>query len=313
MSRRIVVTGADGFAGRWLCRQQRSQGAEVLGWVHHLPADPLPGVIYRVQPLEDGPGVRSALRADRPERLFHLGAVSRVGACDRDPDRAIAVNVGGTEHLLSALPGSCRMLLASTCLVYGQPEWLPLDEAHPTCPDSLYGRTKETAERLCLAAVRSGLRVVVARAFHHTGPGQAARYALADWAGQLAAGRGGEEAPVRTGDLALRRDYSDVRDIVAGYSLLLERAEAGAVVQLCSGSAPSMGELLTLMNGGVPPATTTMVERLDPSEPRELRGNPAVAQALGWRCTHRLSETLAALRADAGPEPGGTVSPSGRP
>lgn len=323
---RVVVTGAAGFAGTWLCRHLRARGDEVVGWVHHPVSQPLPGVIYREQDLARGREVVSALAADAPQEVYHLGALSHVGDCAADPDRAIAVNVGGTEALLAGLPPGARLLLASTCHVYGRPLRLPVDEDHPLCPESLYGRTKELAERLCLAAARSGRHVVIARAFHHTGPGQDPRYALADWARQLEARRqaraaGRPQAPVRTGDLDLRRDYSDVRDIAAGYALLLGRADAGEIVQLCSGEAPTLAELLALLAGGTLPPVETGPQRLRPADVPELRGSPARASALGWKRRYSLSQTLSDLaRSIQGDGTGqsaaddtGRLSPRGRP
>lgn len=300
MSGRAVVTGAGGFAGTWLCRALRAGGREVVGWVRRPPADPVPGVVYRVQDLARGPELGRALVADAPDEVYHLGAVSHLGDCDADPDRAIAVNVGATEHLLRALPGGSRLLLASTCHVYGRPEWLPLDEDHPLAPTSLYGRTKEQAERLCLAAARSGRHVVIARAFHHAGPGQEPRYALADWARQLAeqqdaAALGRALSPLRTGDLSLRRDYTDVRDVVEAYRVLLERAEPGAIVQVCSGEAPPLGTLLAWMNGGVQPPVEPRQDRTRPEDVAVLLGSPARAEALGWRRVHPLQRTLPEL------------------
>lgn len=297
MGGRAVVTGAAGFAGTWLCRELRAHGREVIGWVRRPTGAPVAGVAYRQQDLRDARGVIRALSADGPDEVYHLGAVSHVGDCRRDPDRAIAVNVGGTEHLLAGLPGGARFLFASSCHVYGRPMRLPVDEDHPLCPESLYGRTKETAERLVLAAARGGRHAVVARAFHHTGPGQQARYALADWARQLGRDR---QAPVQTGDLSLRRDYSDVRDVVAGYRLLLERAEPGSIVQLCSGQAPPLWDLLATLNGGQLPAVQERPERTRADDIPTLVGSPALAESLGWTRQRALVDTLRELAASVG-------------
>ncbi|MCB9778089.1 MAG: NAD-dependent epimerase/dehydratase family protein [Alphaproteobacteria bacterium] len=298
--RRAVVTGAGGFAGTWLCRHLRARGMHVVGWTRRPVADPVAGVIYRQQDLADGRATRQALLYDAPDLVFHLGAVSHVGDCAADPDRAIAVNVGGTEALLAGLRPGVPFVFASTCHVYGQPSYLPVDEDHALSPDSLYGRTKETAERIVLAAARSGLHAIVARAFHHTGPGQAPRYALADWAGQLAAGRratmlGRAAAPIRTGDLTLRRDYTDVRDIVAGYALLADRAAPGDIVQLCSGTAHPLGVLLSWLAGGGMPHVAPASGRLRPADVPVLVGSPARAEALGWARHHDLRDTLPEL------------------
>ena len=318
MSRRVVVTGAAGFAGTWLCRHLRARGDEVVGWVHHPVRDPVPGVRYRMQDLVRGDEVVRALAAEAPEEVYHLGAISHVGDCSADPNRAVATNVGGTESLLAGLPSGARMLLASSCHVYGRPQYLPVDEDHPLSPDSVYGRTKERAERLGVAAARGGRHVVIARAFHHTGPGQSPRYALADWARQIAAGEAdrttaGTPSVVWTGDLSLRRDYTDVRDVVAGYCLVLARAAPGDTVQLCSGVAPTLRALLTRLAGGTLLVAQRRPGRLRLDDIPELRGSPARAEALGWLRQYDVDRTLYDLRVQVAAEHERSLNPGARP
>ncbi len=285
-----LVTGADGFAGRWLCRLLRARGEPVVGWVRRVPLRPIGSVRYEVIDVTDAVAVAAGLSGWRPHRVFHLAAITRVADCAADPARAEAVNVGGTVNLLEALRPDIPVVLASTVHVYGRPEWLPIAESHPLRPEGVYARTKLQAEQLG-QQVRPELRI--ARAFHHSGPGQAPDFALADWAQQLA--RGAD--PLVVGDLTLRRDYSDVRDIVAGYLRIVDHAAPGAVLNLCSGDAPTLATLLRLINGGSPPRVVVDAARLRDSDPKELRGDPSRARALGWIPTRSLQQSLADLAA----------------
>jgi nucleoside-diphosphate-sugar epimerase len=284
---KALVTGADGFAGRWLCRLLVGQGWDVDGWVRCPPVAPIAGVLYRTVDIRDASACEQAMRS--PDEVYHLAAMTHVGAAAASPDDAWKTNVEGTRNVLGKAPSGCRPMLVSTCHVYGRPQFLPLTESHPLAPVGTYARTKAEAER---AARECRPDVVIARAFHHTGPGQPARFALSEWAEALSS----EVATIRTGDLELRRDYSDVRDIVAGYVHLLRTAPPGAIVNLCSGRAPTLREMLALLNGGRSPRTETDPNRLRPGDVQELRGDPSVALALGWRPRIGLAETLRDLR-----------------
>ncbi len=287
-ARTSVVTGAGGFAGAWLCRALLRRGDAVVGWVRRAPLRPVPGVRYALVDVTDEGACRDAAARHAPHRLFHLAAVTHPGDAARDPARAQAVNVQGTRNVFGALPPGTPAVVASTVHVYGPPQSLPLSEGHPVAPRGVYARTKADAEAAALDAHDA---VVLARAFHHTGPGQAPRYALADWAQQLARGR----RVLRTGDVSLRRDYADVRDIVDGYIALSERAAPGAVVNLCTGRAPRLRDLIALMAPEAPVRIQEQPDRRRPDDPRVLVGDPRQALALGWRARRPLSAALRSL------------------
>jgi GDP-4-dehydro-6-deoxy-D-mannose reductase len=287
--RPIVVTGAAGFAGRHLVARLVALGRPVEAWVHRPPPEGTLRCPARIIDIRDAAACARALAARPPAGLVHLAAVTSVGDAERDPEQAQAVNVRGTRNVLAPLAAGTPAVLASTCHVYGVPRGLPLTEDTPLAPVGAYARTKAEAE----AAARSAHpAVVTARAFHHTGPGQSPRFALAQWARDLAQG----VSPIRTGDLSLRRDYSDVRDIAGGYLHLLDHAPGGTVVNLCSGVAPSLGELLQTMAGRGGARTLANPAWFRDHDPAEIRGCPARASALGWTTTTPMAQTLADLR-----------------
>lgn len=286
---RVLVTGASGFAGRHLLRHLLERGDAPLAWAR-APCPELEDIPHRFVDVTDAQACARAMQADAPEALIHLAALTHLGDAEADPERAWAVNVQGTTNVLRALPEGCPALLASSAHVYGPPARLPLTEDHLCAPRGVYARSKLAGEEAALLAHPA---TVIARAFHHTGPGQSPRYAFPDWARQLAARRAeGRQDPLQVGDVELRRDYCDVRDVVAGYRLLLERAPPGAVVNLCSGEAPSLRALLTAMMGAQPVPLAPDPARLRGAELRELRGDPRLAESLGWRRRHRLADTL---------------------
>ena len=278
---RVVVTGGDGFAGRWLCRLLLEEQAWVSAWVRRAPADPLPGVHYRIQDIRDGPGCRSSMESDAPQQVFHLAAITHLGQASAQPVAAHDTNVRGTGNVMAAVPRQATAVYASTCHVYGPPETLPIGEAHPCAPQGTYARTKLEAEAVAMACCE---QVVIARAFHHTGAGQSTRFALADWADKVSRGQ-----EVLTGDLSLRRDYTDVRDICSGYRLLAQDGVPHEVYNLCSGEAVQLQELLASMGPSETVDARQDPDRIRSGEVREFRGDPSKAEALGWR--RRISRT----------------------
>jgi GDP-4-dehydro-6-deoxy-D-mannose reductase len=225
---------------------------------------------------------------DQPSTVFHLAAMTRLSDCEDRPALAHAVNVQGTANVFEAMPPTARGLLASTCHVYGRPQVACIDEAHPTEPRGVYAQSKFSAEREALA---SGRDVVIARAFHHTGPGQAATFVLASWAAQMRSGL----KEIAVGDLDIRRDFCDVRDIVDGYRLLLDRGEAGTIYNLASGQAIRLGTLFDWMRGDRPFTPMVQAERIRPDDIPVFCGNPRSAEAIGWRRQYAIKDTLAGM------------------
>ncbi|HEU5395306.1 MAG TPA: GDP-mannose 4,6-dehydratase, partial [Candidatus Methylomirabilis sp.] len=174
---------------------------------------------------------------------------------------------------------------------------LPLTEDRPLQPLTPYGISKAAAEQVGLFYRRArGLPVVVARAFNHTGPGQEPAFVCSDFARQIARIEAGQaEAVLRVGDLAARRDFSDVRDVVRAYGLLLEKGTPGEVYNVCSGKAWSIGEILGILRGlaGRPIAVEADPARGRSEDVPALVGSFAKLEAAtGWRPAIPLERTL---------------------
>ena len=253
---RVLVTGADGFVGRWVLRALLAAGHEVVaaaqpgGGRRPLPdaeRDAVPWV-----PLELG-DVRSVrqVAAQPCEAVIHLAAVASGSDALKDPGVAWAVNAAGTARLLGELGRRRKaeeidplVLMVSSAEVYGAGPARPLLETDPVAPRSPYAASKAGGE---LAAgetrLRTGLRVVIARAFPHTGPGQDERFVAPAFARRLRGARLARARVVKVGNLAPVRDFLDVRDVAAAYVALLERGVAGEVYNVASGRGVALREL----------------------------------------------------------------------
>jgi len=305
---RVLVTGADGFVGRYLTSHLLEQGHEVVGARHPGGPPPLPGTPLRWVPLEldDDESVRAAV--DRPlDAVVHLAAIASGRDARRDPGRAWTVNAAGTARLAEALAarggaGGPRLLLVSTGEVYGgaapladgQPR--PLREDDAVVPLSPYAASKVGAEIAAQeVARRTGLPLVTVRAFAHTGPGQAELYVVPAFAARLREARRTGAAQVRTGNLDPVRDILDVRDVVRAYAALLERGAPGETYNVASGEGITLRELFARMTAVVgihaEPAVDPALSRA--SDIPHLVGDAAkLRAATGWTPSLPLDRTL---------------------
>ena len=175
MSRPVLVTGGQGFVGAHLLRL-------------------LDDAVAPEVDVTDQVALRAAVHELRPRAVVHLAALSQVSDSWRDPATVWQVNAVGTVNLLESVRGECddaRVLVVSTGEVYGRADVVPTPETAEPRPLSPYAASKAAAEVAACQAGRSGLDVVVARAFQHEGPGRDDRFAVGSWTLQLARARAG--------------------------------------------------------------------------------------------------------------------------
>lgn len=292
---RALLTGGSGFVGQWLQEHLRHVGDEVVA----------PDV-----DITDGPALAEAVREAAPDAIYHLAAISNVGESWGAPERTFEVNATGTLHLLEAarlLTGAPTVLLVCSAEVYGRvgPDELPLTEDSPLRPVSPYAASKVAAEFLGLQAfLAHKLPVIRVRAFNHIGPGQAATFVVSSLAHQIVQRRGAAGSSVRVGNLSPRRDFTDVRDVVRAYRLLVERGQPGEVYNVCSGEAVAIEEVAhrMLALAGADLRLEVDADRVRSVEMPVLRGDPArLVAATGWARELPLDRTLADVLAASVP------------
>jgi len=244
--RRLLVTGADGFVGRWLVRTARDTGIPVVAvlgpggvppgeW--RDPATGAPPVETLVADLREPEAIRRIADV-RPDAVVHLAAIASGAVARQDPVATVAVNSDATLRLATALARTSapRFLFASTAEVYGVEHSCAITEAAPVRPGSPYAASKAQAEAaLAAVAAQDRLPVIVARAFPHTGPGQTTTYVLPALVARLRAAKRAGTRVVKAGNLDAVRDFLDVRDVVRAYLLLLDRGQPGEVYNVASG------------------------------------------------------------------------------
>jgi GDP-4-dehydro-6-deoxy-D-mannose reductase len=288
---RALITGGKGFVGQWLATHLKDGGDEVA--VIDLETD-----------VADGAAVRRVMADVAPDAVYHLAAMTHVGESWEDPSQVLRVNVLGTAEILAAArslgpgPGP-RVLVVSSAEVYGvvEPSQLPLGEDTPAEPASPYAASKLAAEVVALQAWRGfGQPVVVVRPFNHIGPGQSPNFFVPALAKRIVEATRTGDSSLRVGTLTTRRDFTDVRDVVAAYRILMEAGEPGSVFNVCSGQDVSMAEvaaqLLELAGADLKLETDPALVR--PVDVPVLRGDAGrLRAATGWEPTIPLATTLA--------------------
>jgi GDP-4-dehydro-6-deoxy-D-mannose reductase len=256
---KVLVTGAGGFAGSHLVDQALAAGDQVVamvrpgGRLENLGAAASQVTIERAD-LQDRTALEDILQRHQPERIFHLASLStKVEFVDR-PELAFEAILRGTFNLLCAwraAGGRGRMLYVSSAEVYGvgADDAMPLREDHPYRPATPYASSKAGAEMFAGQFFRThGLAIVRVRPFQHSGPRQAPAFVCSNLARQVAEIKLGlRPARISVGNLKVRRDFTDVRDVVRAYRLLLEEGQAGDVYQVCRGQAVAIETLLKML------------------------------------------------------------------
>jgi len=260
--RTVMVTGGGGFIGFNLTYELIKRNCTVIAIDNFDPYYPegikrknIRNLIDKLGykfvecDIRDGKNLTQILKSDGVEAVFHLSARPGIRSSIQDPTLYNDLNVNGTLSLLEACLHSDveKIVYASSSSVYGIPEYLPIDEKHPTNPISPYGVSKLAAEKYCSCFQEMyGLECVILRYFTVYGPGQRPDEAIHKFA-KLVTNR----KPITIyGDGGQTRDFTYVSDVVAGTILAMQRGGSG-IYNLGSGERISVNELIILLEQAI--------------------------------------------------------------
>jgi GDP-4-dehydro-6-deoxy-D-mannose reductase len=304
---KILITGVAGFAGSHLAELLLNDGEEIAGAV--LPGESLRNVqpfTSRVRQfrcdLRDADAVSAMVEQVKPDEIYHLAALAFIPDSVVDPRLTFDTNLYGTLNLFEAVKKlglSPRILFVGSADEYGLvgKEELPITEENPLRPANPYSVSKVSASMLAYQyGLSRSAHVVRVRPFNHTGPRQSPRFVCSDFARQIVEVALGRRAPeISVGNLAPKRDFTDVRDVVRAYRDVLRHGEPREVYNICSGKSVAVGEILDMLVS-ISGAKLRIVERSDrtrKSDVDEIRGDFAkIERATGWRPDIPLEDTL---------------------
>jgi GDP-4-dehydro-6-deoxy-D-mannose reductase len=307
---KVFVTGADGFVGRHLVRRLIETGHEVTAGcrpggepVERWLGEPWRAAI-RVQALEltDTSSVEGFLSGPA-DAVVHLAAMASGAQARRDPGGAWVANAAGTARVVDAAvrvreAGSADplLLVISTAEVYGKGKAAPRSERDPICPESPYAASKAGAELAAMEAWRrTGLRVVIARPFPHTGTGQPSQYVVPAFIERLRTAKATGATKVPTGNLEPVRDLLDVRDVTEAYLGILANGAPGEAYNIARGEGVSLRDLFEQLTRlmeihAEPVLDPSLVRAAD--IPHLVGDSSKLREATGWSPTVSLQQTL---------------------
>lgn len=257
--KKAFITGITGFAGSHLAELLLEGDYKVFGTARPRSKtdniDHLRGKIeLEDADLLDSHSLYSILTKIKPDYLFHLAAQSFVQSSWASPATTMEVNAVGTVHIFEAVRRAgidSVIQIACSSEEYGLvlPSEIPVKETNPLRPLSPYAVSKVAMDYLGYQYSKSyGMKIVRTRGFNHTGPRRGEVFVTSNFAKQLAEIEKGKKEPIlEVGNLEAQRDWTDVRDMVRGYVLAVEKCEYGEVYNICSEKATKVGEMLDML------------------------------------------------------------------
>lgn len=304
---RALITGATGFVGSHLADYLLDEiGIEVYGIRRPRSREEFirPDVVYLEADILDYTGMASIIKKVKPDYIFHLAAQSFVPLSWQAPQATLTTNIIGNLNVLEALKNECPeavMQVAGSSEEYGQvgPSEMPIRESTPLLPISPYGVSKVSQDLLSRQYFKSyGVKVVVTRAFNHTGPRRGEVFATSSFAKQIVQIEKGKEPVIYVGNLGAIRDFTDVRDMVKGYWLAANKCIYGEVYNICSGKGWPIREMLKILlsHSNVDIEVRQDPDRMRPSDLLVLLGDASkFMKQTDWKPEIPFERTMADL------------------
>ncbi|MGL5258293.1 MAG: GDP-mannose 4,6-dehydratase [Proteocatella sp.] len=297
---KALITGIDGFVGYHLYKLLISQGIEVHGTTinkEYINED----ITVHHMNLLNKDEVINVIKKVSPNYVYHLAGQSAVGLSWKEPVLTMNVNVNGTINLLDAIREqkiNCRTLIIGSSDQYGPVtlDMCPIKETQSLNPVSPYGISKCTQEQIAkLYADAYEMDIVMVRAFNHIGPMQGKNFVVADFASRIVEIERGSEPVLKVGNLDAYRDFTDVRDIVKGYALLLNKGHSGEIYNIGSGKSIKVKDILNIL---VEYSKVEIKIELDSSKMRPIDvpkvecDNSKIKKHTGWDIENDVHQTL---------------------
>lgn len=301
---KALIVGAAGFVGSYLIQHLTT----TYDWEIHatkLPNENLSVSDIHVHDLNilNIDEIRELFTKLKPDYIFHLAAQSSVALSWNNPQITVDINIKGTLNILDTIRAlddySPRILLIGSGEEYGYilPDETPVNEQVTPRPGNIYAATKACQNMLGNIYYRAyGMQLIMVRAFNHIGPNQTSVFVASDFCKQVAKIEAGKKKPIlHVGNLSAKRDFTDVRDVVRAYGLLIQHGKAGETYNIGSGHAIAIQELLdTILSLSHANITVEIdVARLRPSDIPIIKADiHKVHTATGWTPEIRLEQTL---------------------
>jgi GDP-4-dehydro-6-deoxy-D-mannose reductase len=304
-SLKVFITGATGFVGGYLRELLKSQGHRIWGSAFpDVPETPPDEQIFYLD-IRSDKDVLAYIKDIKPDRVFHLAAVSNVGHSWNRRKETMETNIVGTLNVFEGIreySPHARILFISSSDIYGTKHSSDgsLDEEKPVLAVNPYAYSKWSGEVLSEFYTRiENLNIVIVRPFPHIGPGQSPDFVCSDWASQIARIEKGQcEPEIHVGNITVERDFTDVRDVVRAYVALAEKGRSGEVYNVCSGQAFSLESILQCLLSLTSSEITVRVDSQKMRKvdiPRLVGDNRKIREEISWEPRIRVERSLEEL------------------
>ena len=301
----ILITGGTGFVGSHLLEYLQTLGYRQIHLTSYNPPDQwfldrLPASNIHQLDLTDQAKTKQLLNKLHPVEIYHLASIAVVGGSFDSLSKILDNNIKLQLSLLTAvkeLQLSSRVLIVGSADEYGvsYPDELPMNELHPFRPVNPYAVSKITQDMLAYVYFKAyGLDIVRARPFAHIGERQSDAFSVASFAKQIVLVEKGKQKSLKVGNLEAYRDFTDVKDVVKAYHLLMTQGESGEVYNIGSGQKIKMSQLLNelIALAQVPIKVEVDQARLRPADIDVMLADIQKIKNLGWQPEISLKETL---------------------
>lgn len=295
--KRALIFGVGGFVGGYLTKELQQHGYEVYG---SDAVDKHPeGIPFRKVDLLNAEAVVELVADVHPDAIVNLAAISSVGLSWKIPQTTIQVNVVGALNILEAAK-ACnpmpKVLFIGSSEEYAESD-RPIDENAPLNANNPYGISKMTQERFAKSyRERYGMKVYCVRAFNHTGVGQNANFVVPSWCKQVAEiSRSGRPGRMRVGNLNVKRDFGNVKDVVRAYRMVLESEDCNIIYNIGTGNSVLLKDLLDYI---VSLSEQPITVEVDPALTRPVDtpviccDHSLITEKLGWEPKYTLFDTV---------------------
>jgi len=296
----VLIFGISGFVGSYLAQEFYSNDYEVYGSDLFKSEHIHDYVKYAGSDIRDAKRTAEIIKNTRPTYIVNLAAISSVAQSWEIPQKTMEINVVGTLNILEGIrkysPDSSLLLIGSS-EEYAASD-TPINEQSLINAASPYGISKVTQEKTGeLYYGRYGINVFYVRSFNHTGIGQKDSFVIQSWCRQVVSiKKWYKNSNIMTvGNLHVKRDFSDVRDIARAYRLVLEKGKTNQVYNIGSGKIYELKEILNhiifLSKTQIQVCVDKNLIRTD--EPGSIWcDNRLIKKELGWSNTYYIFDTI---------------------
>jgi len=295
--RKILITGSQGFVGRYLRHELSTAGYSIIGM--DIRGTRAEGVLQA--DIMNSEQVKSVIKAVSPDVIFHLAGRTNILDSWREPQRTVEINLLGAVNLLEAVRDvnkDIRLVLIGSADQYGSigDKNIAPDESARTQPETPYAVSKKAQEELAQIYVKAyGMNICMTRSFNHSGAGQQEGFIIPDFAAGIARIEAGIANILKVGNLSAKRDFTHVKDIVRAYRLIAEKGRSGEIYNVGSGKMYSVQNILdhlcSMANCLIP--VTVDPQKFRPNDTTAICCNYSkLNQDTGWKPQHTMKDIL---------------------